>query len=289
MKKIALIGANGMLASALIRQLPAEYELLPYDLPEFDLTDREQVVALREQAPHIILNCAAYTNVDGCEKHRELAMRVNGEGPGLLAELALEVGAVLVHVSTDFVFSGDKQQPYQENDATGPLSVYGQSKQLGEQRILQSGLKSYFIVRTSWLYGADGNNFVETMIRLAKERDELKVVADQRGTPTWTDDLAQALFSLLLTEKYGIYHFSNSGDCSWFEFAAEIVNQLKEFEPVKVEKILPIPTEDYPLPATRPKYSVMSKDKIMAATAIRLTSWQQSLARYLYQRQIDRG
>jgi len=284
-KKIALIGAKGMLASAIRRLLPEGYEILPYDLPEFDLTDQAQVFALREQAPHIIINCAAYTNVDGCEENRDLAMQVNGEGPGLLAKLALEIDAVLMQISTDFVFSGDKQQPYRENDATGPLSVYGQSKLLGEQKIVQSGLKKYFIVRTSWLYGADGNNFVETMIRLAREREVLKVVADQRGTPTWTDDLAQALFALLETGQYGLYHFSNSGDCSWFEFATDIINRFKESAPVKVGEILPIPTEDYPLPATRPKYSVLAKDKIIAATDIHLAAWQQSLAGYLEQRQ----
>ena len=287
MKTIALIGANGMLASAVKRLLPDGYRIDAYDLPEFDLTDREQVFALKEKAPQVIFNCAAYTNVDGCEESRELAMQVNGEGPGLLAELALEIGSVLVHVSTDFVFAGDKQQPYLETDATGPLSVYGQSKLLGEEKVIASGLQRYFIVRTSWLYGFDGNNFVETMIGRDTKRGEdevLKVVAEQRGTPTLSDDLAQALFALLETEAYGIYHFSNQGECSWHEFATEIIGQVGKAEQLAVKDILQIPTEGYPLPATRPKYSVLSKEKIERATYIKIPTWQQSLKHYLAQR-----
>jgi dTDP-4-dehydrorhamnose reductase len=291
-KKIVMIGANGMLASAVKRSLPAGYQLHAYDLPEFDLTDREQVLALRELKPAIILNCAAYTNVDGCESHSELAMRVNGEGPGFLARLAAEIDAVLVHVSTDFVFAGDKKTPYREDDPTGPLSIYGQSKLLGEQRIIESGLEKYFIVRTSWLYGLGGNNFVETMIRLAKERTELKVVDDQRGTPTWTNDLAEAIFKLLalvdtphsspLTphRPYGIYHFSGEGECSWYQFAVEIIDQARKSESLQVENILPIPTEGYPLPAKRPAYSVLSKEKYKAVTGARIPEWRESLKSY---------
>ena len=293
---IALIGANGMLASAVKRLLPAGYQLHAYDLPDFDITNRAQVFSLKDSAPDIILNCAAYTNVDGCESHNELAMRVNGEGPGLLAGLAKEIDAVLVHVSTDFVFAGDKKTPYREDDPTGPLSVYGKSKLLGEQRIIQSGLEKFFIVRTSWLYGLGGNNFVETMIRLAKERSELKVVDDQRGTPTWTDDLAEAIFKLLAVvdaphpspltppSPYGIYHFSNEGECSWYEFAIEIIDQARKSESLQVQNILPIPTEGYPLPAQRPKYSVMSKEKYKAATGIQVPDWRESLRKYFEKR-----
>ena len=296
MRKLTLIGANGMLAKAIKKLTPANYHIQFYDLPDFDITDRAQVLALQDSAPDIILNCAAYTQVDGCESHRELAMRVNGEGPGLLAEVAKDIDAVLVHVSTDFVFAGDKKEPYREDDPTGPLSVYGQSKLLGEQRILQSGLEKYFIVRTSWLYGQGGNNFVETMIRLARERTELKVVDDQRGTPTWTDDLAEAIFKLLAVvdaphpspltppSPYGIYHFSNEGECSWYQFAAEIIDQARNFESLQVENILPIPTEGYPLPAQRPKYSVMSKEKYKAATGMQVRDWRESLRNYFLER-----
>ena len=295
-QKLALIGANGMLAMAIKKRASANYHIRSYDLPYFDITNRAQVFALKDSAPDIILNCAAYTNVDGCESQSELAMRVNGEGPGLLAGLAKEIDAVLVHVSTDFVFAGDKKTPYREDDPTGPLSVYGKSKLLGEQRIIESGLEKYFIVRTSWLYGLGGNNFVETMIRLAKERSELKVVDDQRGTPTWTDDLAEAIFKLLAVvdtphassltphRPYGIYHFSNEGECSWYQFAAEIIDQARNFESLKVENILPIPTEGYPLPAQRPKYSVMSKEKYKAATGMQVRDWRESLRNYFLER-----
>lgn len=273
-----------MLAHAIKRFLPAEFELLEYDLPEFDITHSADVAALGEQHPQVIINCAAYTNVDGCEDNVDLAMQVNGEGPGFLAELAQKVNAVLVHISTDFVFSGHKQNPYLEEDSTGPISVYGKSKLLGEERIKQSGLKNYFILRTSWLYGSGGNNFVETMIRLVKQRPELNVVSDQVGTPTWTDDLAQTIFSLLQTEATGIYHYSNEGHCSWLEFACEIVNQVANVEELVVHKINPIPTEDYPLPAARPKYSVLSKQKIKHLIQMEIPGWQESLARYIQQR-----
>ena len=291
-QKLALIGANGMLAMAIKKRASANYHIRSYDLPDFDITNRAQVFALKDSAPDIILNCAAYTNVDGCESQSELAMRVNGEGPGLLAGLAKEIDAVLVHVSTDFVFAGDKKTPYREDDPTGPLSIYGQSKLLGEQRIVESGLEKYFIVRTSWLYGLGGNNFVETMIRLAKERSELKVVDDQRGTPTWTDDLAEAIFKLLAVvdaphpspltppSPYGIYHFSGEGECSWYQFAVEIIAQARHAESLKVEKVLPIPTEGYPLPAKRPAYSVLSKEKYKAVTGAQIPEWRESLKIY---------
>lgn len=273
-----------MLATAIQKLVPANYQIKPYDLPDFDLTNREQVSFLREIDPDAIINCAAFTNVDGCEEQVDLAMRVNGEGPGLLAELAKELGAVLVHISTDFVFDGRKKSPYIEEDQPQSLSVYGKSKLAGEQQILQSDLQEYFIIRTSWLYGAGGNNFVETIIRLAKEKPELKVVADQHGTPTWTKDLAQAIFALLRTQEYGIYHYSNEGECSWFEFASEIVALARTNLNVKVDRLLPIPSESYPLPAERPKYSVMSKDKIKQVTGLTIPVWQKSLKTYLRQR-----
>lgn len=273
-----------MLATAIQKLVPANYQIKPYDLPDFDLTNREQVSFLRKIDPDAIINCAAFTNVDGCEEQVDLAMRVNGEGPGLLAELAKELGAVLVHISTDFVFDGRKKSPYIEEDQPQSLSVYGKSKLAGEQLILQSDLQEYFIIRTSWLYGAGGNNFVETIIRLAKEKPELKVVADQHGTPTWTKDLAQAIFALLRTQEYGIYHYSNEGECSWFEFASEIVALARTNLNVKVDRLLPIPSESYPLPAERPKYSVMSKDKIKQVTGLTIPVWQKSLKTYLRQR-----
>jgi len=286
--KLALIGADGMLARMVKRVAPSSFDLTYFDLPGFDMTNRDQVLAsMSHLRPDVIVNCAAYTNVDGCETNDELALQVNGKGPGYLAEAALGVGAVLVHISTDYVFSGDKTKPYSEDDPTGPLSSYGRSKLAGEKSILDSGLKRYFILRTSWLYGPGGKNFVETIIRLAGEREELRIVADQYGSPTYTEDLANAVFQLLETSApSGIYHFSNNGSCNWYEFAEEIVKLARVNKlPVKAERIIPIRTEDYPLPAKRPAYSIFSKHKYETITGQTIPEWQDSLIRYFAIRQ----
>jgi len=291
---LALIGSNGMLAHKVSEQAPAaEYEIVGFDLPDFDITNRDQVMTeMQRLQPAVIVNCAAYTNVDGAETDEELARRVNGLGPGNLAEAAKSTGAVLVHISTDYVFDGLKQSPYLETDPTGPVSAYGRSKLAGEQAIIDSGLERYFIIRTSWLYGPNGKNFVETIIRLAKEREELRVVADQIGAPTYTCDLAVAVFRLLALahhgshiskhNPYGIYHFSNSGQCSWYEFATEIVSLMQgRGESFRIKVIEPICAEEYPLPAPRPAYSVFSKKKYHAVTEAAIPNWQESLANYL--------
>jgi len=275
-----------MLAHMVKATCPQGYRIVPFDLPEFDIINRQQVdFVLGELKPDIILNCAAMTNVDGCESQQELAFKVNGDGPGHLAAAAKAIGAVLLQISTDFVFAGDKQQPYQEADETGPLSNYGASKLQGEKLIESSGLKEYIIIRTSWLYGPGGNNFVETILRLASEREQLKVVADQVGTPTYTGDLAAAIWTLIETQSYGIYHFSNLGQCSWYEFAKEIIDRAREKGlPLKLRQLEPIPTDGYPLPATRPAYSVMSKEKLRSATGLTIPQWQESVQTYFQQR-----
>jgi len=282
-KRVALIGSSGMLAQAVKKTLPATVSLLELDLPGFDMTDPAGVrETLRDFAPDIIVNCAAYTNVDGCESEEELATRVNGTAVGYLAEAATGLGAVLVHVSTDYVFAGDKAQPYSEEDPTGPVSAYGRSKLCGEQAILESGLEAYFIVRTSWLYGSGGKNFVETIRRLASEREELRIVSDQVGTPTFTEDLAVAIVNLLATQAFGVYHFANEGNCSWFDFASEIVRQLRVAgAELAVKHVVPIRTEEYPLPAVRPAYSVFSKEKYKQVTGAAIPAWQDALSRYL--------
>lgn len=317
-QRLALIGSNGMLALKVRELAPSDYVVVNYDLPEFDLTDRSQVLAeMARLQPAVIVNCAAFTNVDGCEVHEELATRVNGAGPGYLAEAAQACGAVLVHISTDYVFRGNQTTPYRESDPTGPVSAYGRSKLAGEQAIAASGLTRYFILRTSWLYGPGGKNFVETMLRLAAEREELRVVVDQVGSPTYTGDLARAIFKLLetvtrddeavtrhallvtgsdsepfvtrhpspVTEVYGLYHFSNLGECSWHGFAEAIVESARQAgEPIKTTRVVPIRTEEYPLPAQRPAWSVFSKDKYLAATGAALPHWRESLALYLRER-----
>jgi dTDP-4-dehydrorhamnose reductase len=280
------------------------------DLPGFDVTDREAVRrALGELGPELVVNCAAYTDVDGCETRAELATRVNGEGPGYLAEAARELGATLVHLSTDYVFDGAKREPYTEEDPPNPLCAYGRSKLLGERRVLESGLEKCYVVRTSWLYGPGGKNFVETIARLAGERDELRVVADQVGSPTYTEDLAPAIFRLLgwgvvnaprsavpvepapadptpppVTRRpsppYGIYHASGEGSCTWHAFAEEIVARLREQGPVRARAVQPIRTEDYPVAARRPPYSVLSTEKLRRATGASLPPWPDALRRY---------
>ncbi|OQY17954.1 MAG: dTDP-4-dehydrorhamnose reductase [Desulfobacteraceae bacterium 4572_35.1] len=288
--RIAIIGANGMLASMLRATVSETVALHLYDLPEFDITNATQVdTVLGDLQPDVIINCAAFTQVDNCETQQELAFAVNGQGPANLAAVAKKIGAVLVHISTDFVFSGDATTPYNEEAVTNPLSVYGASKRQGEQAIINSGLAEYYIVRTSWLYGPNGANFVETIIRLATEREELGIVADQTGTPTYTVDLSNAIWclldhsaSLVQGSEFGIYHYSNDGACTWYDFACEIISQLRQANvALKVKKIKPITTDEYPVPAKRPAYSVMSKEKIVTATGLNLPPWQESLTRYL--------
>lgn len=295
--RLAVVGASGMLATMVQRLAPAKYEVIPLGRPGLDLTDgTSSLAALREIRPHAIINCAAYTDVDGAESNEALANRVNESGAGNLALAARDVGAVLVHVSTDYVFDGEKSTPYVETDPPNPRSAYARSKFRGEQAVTASGLERFFIVRTGWLYGPGGKNFVETIIRLAKEREELRIVADQAGSPTYTEDLAQAIFNLLALDQsreegqssgplYGIYHFSGEGVCSWYEFACEIVAQLRKAgASVKAERILPIKTTDYPLPAPRPAYSVLSKDKYRNVTGAKVPLWQESLSRYIANR-----
>ena len=297
-RTIALIGSNGMLATMLKRVFPASWEIHAFDLPEFDITNAAQVREVMVQLrPDVIINCAAFTKVDLCESEQETAFKVNGQGPGNLAKAAHQVGAVLMHISTDFVFAGDKTTPYTEDDAVGPQSVYGCSKLEGEQAIINSPLERYYIVRTSWLYGPGGPNFVETIARLAAEREELGIVADQRGTPTYTGDLAEAIIRLLSLEAtphaspltpqspYGRYHFSNEGECTWYDFACEIVNQLRERGAhLNVKTIKPLRTEEYPVPAKRPSYSVLSKEKYTMAAGTQVPEWKQSLRKYFVNR-----
>jgi dTDP-4-dehydrorhamnose reductase len=295
-KVLALIGANGMLAKMVRETAPEEFRIIHFDLPDFDITDRQQVLeTIAETRPHVIVNCAAFTDVDGCESREELAFRVNGEGPGNLAQAARDVGALLLHISTDYVFDGLGDRPYTEDDHVAPQSAYGRSKLAGEKAVLESGLSEYLIVRTSWLYGPGGKNFVETIARLAAEREELRIVADQVGSPTYTGDLAQAIFHLIDAVHgnrpspdwgwFGTYHFSNEGICSWYEFAREIIGGLKESgQPVKTRRILPIRTEEYPLPATRPAYSVLSKEKYRRVTGKDVPHWRDGLERYMKRR-----
>jgi dTDP-4-dehydrorhamnose reductase len=295
-RRLVIVGAGGMLGQMIQEQTPNKFKKFPLKKAELDLTDQVSVFkVLREIKPDVIINCAAYTDVDGAETEEVEAFKVNGEGPAHLADFAHKNSAMLFHVSTDFVFDGKKRTPYLEEDSPHPLSVYGCSKLQGEQEILKSDLEKFFIIRTSWLYGPGGNNFVETIFRLAREREELRIVADQLGTPTYTEDLAKAVFTLLaladdgekgepqcLKNLFGLYHFSNQGECSWYEFALKIISLLRENgELLKVDRVLPIRTQGFPLPARRPSYSVLSKMKYQSVTKTKTPFWEDSLRKYL--------
>ena len=291
--QIALLGAKGMLAQKIRQRAPAWAEILDFDLPEFDLTDFEASRQLLIAAqPDIMINCAAFTAVDACEEREEAAYAVNGAAVDFLAQLAEELGAFLIHLSTDYVFDGFQDRPYRETDPVAPSSAYGRTKLAGERAIMNSALQRYLIVRTSWLYGPGGKNFVKTILRLAAEKEELRIVADQIGSPTYTGHLAEAIYRLIKTilkqEKKGqtapcgICHFSNAGQISWHGFAVKILALAREQGyACKASRIVPIDTSDYPLPAKRPAYSVLSTERYRSWTGCSVPEWQEGLGQYM--------
>lgn len=283
--KILIIGANGQVGWELQRTLAPLGEIIALGRDGLDLSSADAIRhSMREIAPNLIVNAAAYTAVDKAEEDRELAQLVNGIAPGVMAEEAKLLNAALVHYSTDYVFDGLKGAPYEEIDATQPASVYGKTKLAGEKAITAVGVP-HLILRTSWVYGARGKNFMRTMLRLANERDELRVVDDQIGAPTWSRMIAEATSMILaqcihkgavadvLRDKGGLYHLTAAGQTSWFGFASEIVRHTE-----KPPRMIPITTAEYPLPASRPAYSVMSNAKLACVFDIRLPDWRVSLA-----------
>lgn len=277
MIKVLITGASGQLGQALQALAPG-YKVISFYFAapeEADITDKSQLTVLFEkERPDYCINAAAYTAVDKAESEQDEAYAVNVTGAKHLAEVCKAHNVVLLHISTDFVFDGTKSTPYIEEDSTNPQSVYGRTKREGEQEI-QKILPEHYIVRTSWLYSGFANNFMKTMLRVAKERDILKVVNDQIGTPTHATDLAEALLQIILSNKkeYGIYNFSNEGEASWYDFAKEIFR----INGVAID-LQPIPTTAYPTPAQRPKYSVLSKEKIKKVFDIKIKPWEESLA-----------
>lgn len=243
---------------------------------DFDLTDGAAVEAyIAARRPDAVIHCAAYTAVDRAEDEPALCRAVNASGTEYIARACAATGAKLVYISTDYVFPGDGDRPYETDDPVGPLSVYGRTKLAGEQAV-QALLARHFIVRISWVFGRNGANFVSTMLRLAKERALLRVVDDQVGSPTYTADLAPLLCDMAESEAYGVYHATNEGFCSWAQFAAEIFRQAN----CAVE-ICPIASEAYPTKAARPRNSRLSKRSLDAAGFHRLPCWQDALTRYL--------
>lgn len=270
---ILVVGSKGMLGQELMALLGSGARGV--DIEEIDITDLSSVQrVLLTLKPRVVVNAAAYTNVDGCETETELALQVNGEGVAHLAMISKEIGAKLVQVSTDYVFDGGKGSPYLEDDPTAPLSIYGESKLAGEMNARFN--PDHLVVRTQWLYGHAGKNFVETMLRLGGERSEVSVVDDQIGSPTWTYDLALAIKALIEKGCRGTYHAANSGFVSWNAFAREIF-RLAGLD----VKVNPISTAEFGLPAARPLYSTLDCGKLAQETGFVPQPWQQALKRYL--------
>ena len=281
MTRILVTGKTGQVGGELVAALAALGKVVACDRQTLDLADPAAIAAtVRKLRPDIIVNAAAYTAVDRAESEPELAMAINGTAPGILAAEALRLNALLVHYSTDYVFDGAKRAPYEENDAPNPLNVYGRTKLVGERAVQASGAQ-YLILRTSWVYGAHGRNFLVTISRLAAERDELKVVDDQIGAPTWCRDIANATGAILARrqDKAGafndIYNLSAQGSTSWHDFAAEI---LAHATARPKARLAPIPTSAYPSAAARPLNSVLSHDKVKNTFGIELPDWRASLA-----------
>ena len=274
---ILVTGAAGQLGTDVVLELRrCEIKHLAVDIAELDITDRNAVVEfLILHKPSCVIHCAAYTAVDAAEDEPELCMRVNAKGTENLALACREIDAEMIYISTDYVFSGEGDAPYEANTPKKPQSVYGKSKLAGEEAVIQY-LDKYYIVRTSWMFGKDGANFVKTMISLAQKRDEINVANDQIGSPTYTPDLAALLYDIALSGKYGVYHATNEGFCSWAEFAEEIM-RLNGYSC----RINHIPSEQYSARAVRPKNSRMSKEDLDKAGFKRLPSWQNALSRYL--------
>ena len=271
---ILLTGSRGQIGHELARLLPDHAELIAPDRGQLDLADADALrMTIRAARPQIVVNAAAYTTVDRAESEPELAFAVNARAPGILAEETKRLGGLLVHFSTDYVFDGRGCAPYVEDAPVAPLNVYGESKLAGERAIEASGV-AHLTLRTSWIYARRGQNFLLTMQRLATEREELRVVADQLGTPNWARAVAIAAARLVtlgravLAERAGLYHLSGSGEASWFDFARAIIG------PVERPRVVPITTEQYPTPARRPAYAVLSSAKFAATFGFELPHWR---------------
>ena len=276
-KRVMITGANGQLGRAVNLQYAdsGEYELINTDVGELDITNIDKVMTfVREVKPYAIINCAAYTAVDACEKEEDLAFRINAIGPRNLSIAATETGAKMMHVSTDYVFEGNGTRPYRETDPTGPQGAYGRTKLAGEDFVREFSDR-HFIVRTAWLYG-DGKNFVKTMLRLSETNDKVRVVMDQVGSPTSADELAKAIAYLLPTENYGLFHGTCEGDCSWAQFTEEIFRLAGKNTIVEA-----ITSEEYAAAAKRPAYSILENYMLKMTTDFMFADWHDAIAAYI--------
>ncbi|MDJ0689946.1 MAG: dTDP-4-dehydrorhamnose reductase [Xenococcaceae cyanobacterium MO_188.B32] len=283
MKKILLTGVTGQVGRELQKTLVPLGEIVSVTRQDIDLTKPELIrSAIAELKPDIIINAAAYTAVDKAETEPKLATAINGVAPTIFAESAQKLGATLVHISTDYVFNGQNYTPYTEEDRPNPLGVYGKSKLMGEEGV-RNNCDRHLILRTAWVYGSRGHgNFVKTMLRLGAEREQLRIVADQIGSPTWSYDIATTITQLVSKSVTGTYNFSSSGVASWYDFAVAIFSEAKQLDfPLKIKQIIPITTAEYPTPAQRPAYSVLSKVKITQTLGNYPPHWQKSLKQML--------
>jgi len=283
--KLLVIGGKGQLGWELCRRGEHfGFDMIGLDLPDFDITDPLGIdEALSKKDVSLVINAAAYTAVDKAESEQELAFSVNCNGPAYLARACSRYRIPLIHVSTDYVFDGSKRTPYLEIDPVCPMCIYGESKMAGEKAV-QDALETHIILRTSWLYSAHGNNFVKTILHLANEREELRVVADQYGCPTYAGDLAAAILHIADQvdrggdTQWGTYHYCGQGIATWHEFALKICELAKRSVPLRVKEIEAISTAEYDTPAKRPAYSVLDCSKIARCFAVSIRPWQESLA-----------
>jgi dTDP-4-dehydrorhamnose reductase len=280
MKKVLILGAQGMLGHDLLRVFAKGHKVIGLDKENVDITRQGATRrAIKEISPTVVINAAGYTDVDGCEKKMHKAFVINAEGAKNVAKGCRDIGAKLVYISTDYIFNGEKKSPYREDDPPDPLNIYGESKLMGE-RYVEEFSNDYLIVRTQWLFGRHGRNFVETILALAAERDSIEVVHDQQGSPTYTADLSKAIAALIRKDLEGTFHVSNSGSCSWYDFALEIV----QLAGIAGAEILPISTAELNRPAKRPRYSVFNRQRLQQEAGIEMRPWQEALRDYFYNR-----
>ena len=279
--KILLTGSEGQLGGELIIQGGRfNHHLLPFTYQALDITDETQVKnTVLDTQPDLIVNAAAYTFVDQAETDIDLAFHVNRDGPEILAKTCLDAQIPLIHLSTDYVFNGTSRIPYVETDPASPINIYGQTKEAGEQAV-RARLNRHIILRTSWLYGVYGQNFVKTMLRMGKEKPVIPVVSDQFGCPTSVEDLAEAIFHMVShmdKPLWGTYHFCNQGVISWFQFAKKIFESIKKYDPNLIPRVQPVTSDVYSTKAKRPMYSALNCDKITTCFGIALKPWEDSL------------
>lgn len=275
--KVLVTGVKGQLGYDVVNELNKRgHVAIGTDIEEMDITDAASVdKVIKENTPDAVIHCAAYTAVDAAEDNVELCRKINADGTQNIANVCKELDIKMIYISTDYVFDGEGERPWEPDDERTPLNVYGQTKYEGELAV-QNTLDKFFIVRIAWVFGVNGKNFIKTMLNLGKTRDFLTVVNDQFGSPTYTYDLARLLVDMVETDKYGIYHATNEGICTWYEFACEIFRQAG----MNV-KVSPVLASEYPAKAKRPSNSRMSKEKLTENGFEKLPTWQDALGRYL--------